>query len=181
MGGRSHIRTLSADTRPRPAAGRGRRPCRAGPGAGLGLLLGPPAAAAAPEPIRGEMTVDTSRGYARIVFRFSDEIDADVRLANQVLVITFKTKVSVPVDRLPLNARNYVSAARSDPDGMAVRMALARKVRINTMMAAERLFVDLLPDSWTTEPPALPQEVVEELAKPAREAGKKQRAQALLR
>src|SRR5215470_502062 len=142
----------------------------------LGLVRGPARA----EPVKGDITVDTSRGYARIVFRFSDEIDADVRLANQVLVITFKTKVSVPVERLPLNARDYVSAARSDPDGMAVRMALARKVRINTMMAAERLFVDLLPDSWTAEPPALPQEVVEELSKRAREAEKKQRAQALL-
>src|SRR5215472_1763594 len=148
--------------------------------AALALVLGLVGGPARAEPVKGDITVDTSRGYARIVFRFSDEIDADVRLANQVLVITFKTKVSVPVDRLPLNARNYVSAARSDPDGMAVRMALARKVRINTMMAAERLFVDLLPDSWTTEPPALPQEVVEELAKRAREAEKKQRAQALL-
>src|SRR5262249_23380885 len=149
MGGRSHIRTLSADTRPRPAAGRGRRPCRAGPGAGLGLLLGPPAAAAAPEPIRGEISVDTSKGYARIVFRFSDEIDADVRLANQVLVITFKTKVSVPVDRLSLNARGYVAAARSDPDGMAVRMAPARKVRITSRMAAQRPVLDQPPQSLT--------------------------------
>src|SRR5215472_14689580 len=148
--------------------------------AALALVLGLVGGPARAEPVKGDITVDTSRGYARIVFRFSDEIDADVRLANQVLVISFRTKVSAPVDRLPLNARDYVSAARSDPDGMAVRMALARKVRINTMMAAERLFVDLLPVSWTAEPPALPQEVVEELAKRAHEAEKKQRAQALL-
>jgi tetratricopeptide (TPR) repeat protein len=149
--------------------------------AGLALLmLGASAASAGPEPIKGEITVDTSKGYARIVFRFTDEIDADVRLANQILVISFKTKVSVPIDRLPLNAMGYVGAARSDPDGMAVRMALSRKVRISSMMAAERLFVDLLPDSWTGEPPALPQEVVEELARRAREAEKKQRQAAIL-
>src|SRR5262249_11978368 len=47
-------------------------------------------------------------------------------------------------------------------------------------MAAERLYVDLLPDSWTAAPPALPIEVVQELAKRAREAERKQREQAAL-
>src|ERR1041384_5277789 len=177
MGDRSHIHAQPARTRPRALA----RGCVLAFLAGLALLvLGASAASAGPEPIKGEITVDTSKGYARIVFRFTDEIDADVRLANQILVISFKNKVSVPIDRLPLNAMGYVGAARSDPDGMAVRMALSRKVRISSMMAAERLFVDLLPDSWTGEPPALPQEVVEELARRAREAEKKQRQQAIL-
>src|ERR1700704_31300 len=129
------------------------------------------------EPIKADITVNTSGGYARIVFRFAEEIDADVRMANGILVISFKTKVSAPVDRLSTNASGYVSAARSDPDGMAVRIALGRKVTVNSMMAAERLFIDLLPDSWTAAPPSLPQEVVEELAKRAREADKKQREQ----
>src|SRR5262249_4026113 len=53
-------------------------------------------------------------------------------------------------------------------------------VRISSMMAAERLFIDLLPDTWTAEPPALPQEVVEELAKRAREAERKQREHNLM-
>ena len=129
------------------------------------------------DPIKADITVNTSGGYARIVFRFGEEIDADVRMANGILVISFKTKVSAPVDRLSTNAPGYVSAARSDPDGMAVRIALGRKVTVNSMMAAERLFIDLLPDSWTAAPPSLPQEVVEELAKRAREADKKQREQ----
>jgi tetratricopeptide (TPR) repeat protein len=146
----------------------------------LTLALAPLGGAARAEPVRAEVTVDTSRGFARIVLRFSDEIDADVRMANNIIVISFKSPVVVPIDRLPINAMGYVGAARSDPDKMAVRMALARKVRINSMMAAERLFIDLLPESWTAEPPALPQEVVEELAKRARDAEKKQREQALL-
>src|SRR6195256_4476545 len=129
------------------------------------------------EPIKADITVNTSGGYARIVFRFAEEIDADVRMANGILVISFKTKVSAPVDRLSTNASGYVSAARSDPDGMAVRIALGRKVTVNSMMAAERLFIDRLPDSWTAAPPSLPQEVVEKLAKRAREADKKQREQ----
>jgi tetratricopeptide (TPR) repeat protein len=129
------------------------------------------------EPIKADISADLSGGYARIVFRFSDEIDADVRMANNVLVVSFKAPVTVNVDRLYSNAAGYVSAARRDPDGTAVRMALSQKVRLSTMMAGERLFVDLLPDSWTSAPPPLPREVVEELAKRAREAERKARQQ----
>src|SRR5262249_53775725 len=45
---------------------------------------------------------------------------------------------------------------------------------------AERLFVDLLPDSWTAAPPALPKEVIVELAKRARAAELKQREMSAL-
>ena len=76
-----------------------------------------------------------------------------------------------------LQASGYVNAARRDPDGAAVRLALNRKVTVNTMAAGEKLFVDLLPEGWTGLPPGLPQEVVEELARRAREAEKKARAQ----
>ena len=48
------------------------------------------------------------------------------------------------------------------------------------MAAGERLFVDLLPESWTGEPPGLPREVVEELARRAREAERQARQQAAL-
>ena len=71
-----------------------------------------------------------------------------------------------------------MSAPRgSDPDGSAVRLALNRKVTVNSMAAGEKLFVDLLPEGWTGLPPGLPQEVVEELARRAREAEKKARQQ----
>jgi hypothetical protein len=56
-------------------------------------------------------------------------------------------------------------------------MALNRKVTVNTMAAGEKLFVDLLPEGWTGLPPGLPQEVIEDLARRAREAEKKARAQ----
>ena len=51
---------------------------------------------------------------------------------------------------------DYIGAARRDPDGRALRFALARKVKFNSMVAGERLFVDLLPEAWTGEPPGLP-------------------------
>src|SRR6202011_4528357 len=52
-----------------------------------------------------------------------------------------------------------------------------RRVTINTMTAGERMFVDLLPDSWNGPPPALPLEVVRELAERARLAERALRQQ----
>jgi tetratricopeptide (TPR) repeat protein len=177
MMNRSHICTAMAAEAP------ARRPPRRAVAWALALcvsLLGSLAGPAAADPIKADVTVSTSGGYARIVFRFSDDVDADVRLANSVLVIDFKTPVDVSVDRLYSTATGYVNAARRDPDGKAVRMALARKVAVNSMMAGERLFVDLLPTTWSGPPPGLPQEVVEELAKRARDAERKEREQRAL-
>jgi hypothetical protein len=134
-------------------------------------------ATAAPNSTKAEISVNTSGGYARLVFRFEDDVESDVRLANGILVVSFKRPVDVSVNRLDTNAPGYVSAARRDPDGMALRIALKRKVTVNSMAAGERLFVDLLPDTWTGMPPGLPQEVVEELARRAREAERKVREQ----
>ena len=134
-------------------------------------------AAAAPDWVPAEISANTSGGFARIVFRFADDVESDVRLANGILVVSFKRPVDVSVNRLDTNAPGYVSAARRDPDGTAVRIALTRKVTVNTMAAGERLFVDLLPETWKGMPPGLPQEVVEELARRAREAERKMREQ----
>jgi hypothetical protein len=50
-------------------------------------------------------------------------------------------------------------------------------VTINTMTAGERVFVDLLPDAWSGQPPGLPLEVVRELAERARAAERALRQQ----
>jgi hypothetical protein len=139
-----------------------------------GALVAPAQAA---DPIKAQLTVNSSGGYARLVFLFSDDVDSQVKLSNGILVISFKRPVDVSVNRLDTNAIGYVSAARRDPDGSAVRIALSRKVTVNSMMAGERLFVDLLPDTWKGPPPPLPQEVVEDLARRARDAEKKIREQ----
>ncbi|MFN3658952.1 MAG: tetratricopeptide repeat protein, partial [Pseudolabrys sp.] len=131
-------------------------------------LLGVTAAAA--EPVRGEVKVYTDGGYARMVFRLAEEVGAKVQVSGAIMVITFDKPVGVSVDGLNAGARDYISAARRDPDGTAIRIALARSVKVNTIPAAERLYVDLLPDSWKGMLPGLPQEVVDELASRAREA-----------
>ena len=144
------------------------------------LFLPHPAAAQSLPPVRGEVSLNVNGGYGRLVFKLTEEVDAQVRLSGNVLTIFFKKPIDVPVDRLRASAPDYIGAARRDPDGRALRFALARKVRVNHVAAAERLFVDLLPDEWTGAPPGLPQEVVEELARRTRVAEKDARQRAEL-
>jgi len=134
------------------------------------------ARAQAEERVKGEVKVSTDGGYARLVFRFEKEVPANIQITYPVMVIAFKKPVNLAVDRLT-GAPGYISAARVDPDGMSLRIALSRKVKFNATPAAELLFVDLLPESWSEAPPGLPREVIEDLAKRALEAERQLRMQ----
>lgn len=122
--------------------------------------------------IKGEVSVSTTGGFGRLVIRLAGEVDSEVKVSSGVLIVQFKQPVDVPMDRATNGASQYFGAARRDPDGRALRFALAQKLRVSTMTAGERLFIDLLPESWTGEPPGLPREIVEDLAKRAKEAEK---------
>src|SRR5580704_17485489 len=128
------------------------------------------AAPSDPTPLKTTVAVTVNDGYARLVFTAGEYLDATARVAGNVLIINFKEPVDVSVDRIAERASVYIGAARRDPDGKAVRMALAQTVTVNAMAAGEKLFVDLLPASWTGVPPGLPQDVVDDLARRAREA-----------
>ena len=97
--------------------------------------------------------------------------------AGSILVIRFKQPVDIAVDQLSDAVPDYVTSARRDPDGSAIRLSLARRVTVNTMSAGERVFVDLLPDTWAGPPPSLPAEVIRELAERARAAERALRLQ----
>ncbi len=133
--------------------------------------------AAAEDAVKGEISAAVENGFARLVFRFADDVESQARLANNILTITFQRPVDVRVDRISMSMPDYIAAARRDPDGKAVRFALNRKVTMNSTPVGERLFVDLLPDGWTGLAPGLPREVIDELARRAREAEKKIREQ----
>jgi hypothetical protein len=127
------------------------------------------------DPLNAAVTADVSGGYARLVFVLGDEVDGSVHSAGNVLIISFDKPILISVDRLSAQASEYIGAARRDPDGRAIRVALARKVTVNSIAAGGKFFVDLLPDTWTGPPPSLPQDVVEELARRAREAERLER------
>jgi tetratricopeptide (TPR) repeat protein len=140
----------------------------------IALLSPQPAAADA---VKGTASAAVENGFARLIFTLGADFDAQVRVANNVVVISFDRPVDVNIDRLREGAADYIGAARRDPDGKAVRIALSRRVTMSSMVAGDRLFVDLLPDSWNGLPPGLPREVIEELARRARDAEKKLRVE----
>jgi tetratricopeptide (TPR) repeat protein len=143
------------------------------------LLIGlnPSIPCRAADAVRGEAGFTVSGGYARLLLKFTDDVASEVTTAGSIIVIRFERPVNVPIDRLAEGASDYVSSARRDPDGMAIRLSLARRVSVNTMSAGERTFVDLLPEGWSGPPPGLPIEVVRELAERARTAERALRQQ----
>lgn len=134
------------------------------------LLLSIVSDARAQQPVPGEATLVNGGGYARLLVKLAEDVESEVVTAGQILVIRFKRPVAVSMDKVADALPDYVGSARRDPDGGALRLALSRRVSVNTMVAGERLFVDLLPDSWTGAPPALPADVVKELSERARVA-----------
>ena len=146
--------------------------------AGLVLIgVSFPGVARAAEPIKGDATFSAGGGYARLVLKLAEDVESEVVTAGSIIVIRFKQPVDIPVDKLSDAVPDYVGSARRDPDGMAIRLSLARRVTINTMTAGERIFVDFLPNSWSGAPPGLPTEVVRELAERARVAERELRLQ----
>ncbi len=127
--------------------------------------------------VKGEASFSASGGYARLLFKLAEDVPVEVTTAGSIVIIRFASPIDIPMDRWVEGAPDYVSSARRDPDGSAIRLSLARRVRINTMAAGERTFIDFLPDSWTGAPPSLPIEVVRELAERARAAEKALRLQ----
>jgi tetratricopeptide (TPR) repeat protein len=141
----------------------------------IGLTLAVPLRAA--DPVRGEATFSNSGGYARLLLKFTEDVVSEVSTAGSILVIRFERPVDVSVERLAEGAPDYVSSARRDPDGTAIRLSLGRRVTVNTMSAGERTFIDLMPDGWSGPPPGLPLDVVRELAERARAAERALRQQ----
>jgi hypothetical protein len=124
------------------------------------------------------------KGFGRLVITFRDRKlvpQFNSRMSNGVLVLDFVEPVEIDIERAVATLTPYVTVARRDPGGHGLRMALARQVKVNTMEAGEKLFVDFLPQKWTGAPPPLPPEVVAELAKRAEEAMRKAREAELAR
>lgn len=159
------------------------RPARTVAGlARAGLVALATVAAAVPlaaEPLDATLAATQEDGYGRLVLTFADRTllpEYDALASNGVLRIRFQDEVRVDVDTVPIDMPNYISIARRDPDGSAIRFALMADFRVNTMEAGEKLFIDLLPPGWTGMPPGLPDDVVRELAKRAEAALRRARA-----
>ncbi len=147
---------------------------------GLALLIaafGAHAKAQTLEPV--DLDAYQGEGYGRIVLTFKDRTLLpiyDAVITGGVLRISFEEPIDINVDDVPLDIGDYVTIARRDPDGSAIRFALKAQYQINTLEAGEKLFVDILPLNWQGLPPGLPDDVVRDLAKRAEAAMRKVRA-----
>ena len=79
------------------------------------------------DPVKGDASFSAGGGFARLVLKLDDDVDSEVTVAGTILVIRFKRAVDIPVDKLSDAVPDYVGSARRDPDGLAIRLALARK------------------------------------------------------
>lgn len=167
----------------------GRVGSRAGAAAGLALrlvlaLVGLVLLAAAATAQPATVEIKAEAGYGRLVVGFPDRNILPrytVTTDNGVLVLHFDNPVDLSVDRVPSILSQYVLIARADPEGRGARFALARGVRVNTMEAGAKLFLDFLPDGWSGPPPRLPDEVIADLARRADEAARAAREAEMLR
>jgi tetratricopeptide (TPR) repeat protein len=119
---------------------------------------------------RNSILASEMNGFGRLIVTLGKPARAQARSSNGILVVSFDEQISIDLEKLPTQAPGYVSIARRDPDGRTLRFALTRPFRVNLMEAGEKVFIDLLPESWQGLPPPLPADVVEDLARRAREA-----------
>ena len=131
--------------------------------------------APAPAPVQVQkrpsaFSVSTGGGFARIVIVFSSEAKADAEVADGVLSIAIPRTIAMNPKRLPQHLAGYVLSASRDGD--TLRLTLARKLRVNTMAAGAKLYVDLLPETWAGLPPGLPKEVIADLARKAKQTAR---------
>lgn len=127
---------------------------------------------------RATATATSEKGFGRLILAFQDRSllpQFTTKTSNGVLVLQFAEPVDIDIDRVPTALPALVTVARRDPDGNGLRFALARQVRINTMEAGEKLFIDFLPGNWAGPPPALPPDAIADLARRAEAALRAQR------
>jgi tetratricopeptide (TPR) repeat protein len=127
--------------------------------------------------VGGDVHVEMSQGFVRILVQLTEEVESDVHVAGNIVVVHFKRPVDAGIEKLTHSASNIIGAARRDPDGRGFRLALSRKATVNAMAAGERLYIDLLPETWKGLAPGLPTEVIEELSRRARLAERSMRVQ----
>jgi tetratricopeptide (TPR) repeat protein len=120
---------------------------------------------------QGQLFATQEDGYGRLILSFpgrNDLPEYTMRIENGVLSLEFGEQVSIILPDVGTTMAPYLSVARVDPDGKGLRLGLRSAFNFNRIEAGEKLFIDLLPQTWQGMPPALPQEIIDELAERAR-------------
>ena len=70
---------------------------------------------AAADAVKGAVTAVVENGFARLVFSLGNDVESQVRVGNNVVVITFDRQVDLNVERLRDGTGDYIGAARKTP------------------------------------------------------------------
>ncbi len=130
-----------------------------------------PAMAKEPEREPVDFTAINESGYGRLILDFNARLDLPrytIGSENGVLTIEFNVPMSVQLPDVPSILPGFITIARIDPDRRGIRFGLKGALRINTIEAGEKLFIDILPAGWVGVLPGLPKEVIQDLADRAR-------------
>src|SRR5690348_17164694 len=128
-----------------------------------------PAAAAE----KAQLHTTAEDGFGRLVLEFPGRLDLPgykVGFDNNVLSITFPEPIALPLPDVGATLPKYLTIGRVDPDGRGVRFGLREPVKVHSMEAGERLFIDLLPTNWQGLPPSLPPAIIQQLTERAKTA-----------
>ncbi len=115
----------------------------------------------------GTVTAAKGKGFGRVVFSLDRLPKYTYNLTGTILVIKFQEKIDVNVGLVPDKLEEYISVARRDPDGLALRFALTDTYKINLTEVGGNLFLDIMPTNWVGMPPSLPKQVLKELSRVA--------------
>ena len=122
---------------------------------------------------RAQLHTTAEEGYGRLVLEFPGRLDLPgykINFDNNVLSIVFPEPITMPLPDVGATLPEYLTIGRVDPDGRGVRFGLRVPVKIHSMEAGERLFIDMMPAGWQGLPPSLPPEIIAELTERAKNA-----------
>jgi len=137
-------------------------------------LFAPNFAYAQAEPAeRVELIAQGQPGFGRLILRYKDRLNLPsytLKEQGNVMLLEFAKPIDVLLPDVTEFLGDYIAVARLDPDGKGIRFGLKHDYRLSKIEAGERLYIDLIPRNWTGLDPALPEEVVRELALRAEQA-----------
>jgi hypothetical protein len=93
-------------------------------------------------------------GFGRVTFDWSDDVKGQGQIIDGVLVVRFDQSFDADTDLLARGLEPYVALVRQDADGRTLRFALKGPVRLKSANQGTRVSFDLLPPSFSGEPPS---------------------------
>lgn len=98
------------------------------------------------------ISVDTSKGYARIVFGWPKPVTAEATISDGILVVTFARPFQFAPGVMNVPLDDYVSVIKQDASMKTLRLSLTGKFRVHKSIGGPLVAIDLLPQEMAGDP-----------------------------